>query len=88
MPTRQENPVRYGQIEQLAEDILKRVRAHLEEKSWQRDSRMDALNALAWAVAFVCGGSNEDNVFDLYNWFDDLLWQSIHDAEGMKERHK
>lgn len=88
MATRQSDPVRYGEIEQMAEDILKRLRAHLEQKSWTHEGRMDALNALAWAVAFVCTGSLEDNPFDLYNWFDDLLWQTLHDTEDLEEETK
>ena len=83
--TRQSNPVRYGEVEQLSEDILKRLRSHLEKKSWSREARMDALNALAWTVAFVCHGSSDLNPFDLYNWFDDALWRSINDAERLSK---
>ena len=88
MATRQDDPVKYGEIEQLTEDILKRVRSHLEQKSWQREHRMVALNALAWAVAFVCHGSSEDNPFDLYHWFDDVLWETVNDADAMARGEK
>lgn len=88
MATRQDNPKRYGEIEQLAEDVLKIVRGHLEKKSWTREARLEAINALAWAVAFICHGSSTDNPFDLYHWFDDLLWDSVQTTERIGEEMK
>ena len=86
MATRESDPVKYGEIEQLAEDVLKMLRSHLEQKSWQREARMDALNAVAWSVAFVCHGSSTDNPFDLYHWFDDVLWDALNNAEYFRAR--
>lgn len=86
--SREDNPERYKAIEDLSAKVLLAVQEFLSHRDFTRESRLDALNALAWSVASMCIGVREVDPFQLYDWFDDTLFEAVTDMDKMKQEQQ